>query len=86
MGIFAAKKDSESKTDMLVITSDKLNRDYEPIGTVSVASAKISSDLDVFINMLAEKAKEQGADAVICFRYHLSGAVHIAYGTAVKFK
>ncbi|MFP3390600.1 selenium-binding protein [Brevibacillus sp. SIMBA_040] len=86
MGIFGGKKDSNSKVDMLVITSDKLNRDYEPMGTVSVASAKISSDMDIFINMLAEKAKEQGADAVICFRYQYSGAVHIAYGTAVKYK
>ncbi|MGG1662881.1 hypothetical protein [Brevibacillus sp. NRS-1366] len=86
MGIFGGKKDSESKVDMLVITSDKLERDYEPIGTVSVSSAKITSDLDVFVNMLALKAKEQGADAVICFRYQYSGAVHVAYGTAVKFK
>jgi uncharacterized protein YbjQ (UPF0145 family) len=36
--------------------------------------------------MLAEKAKESGSDAVICFRYQYSGAVHVAYGTAVKFK
>jgi hypothetical protein len=86
MGLFGGKKDAAPRPDILVITSDKLDRDYEPIGTVSVSSAKLTSDLDVFVNMLAEKAKESGADAVICFRYQYSGAVHVAYGTAVKFK
>lgn len=86
MGLFGGKKDAAPGPDMLVITSDKLDRAYEPIGLVSVTIAKITSDLDVIASALAEKAREQGADAVICFRYQYSGALHFGYGTAVKFK
>lgn len=86
MGIFGGKKEANNEPSILVITSDNLNREYEPLGTVTVTSPKVTHDVDFIVKMLGDKAMEKGADAVICFRYNLNGALHTAYGTAVKFK
>ncbi|MCM3594011.1 selenium-binding protein [Brevibacillus borstelensis] len=86
MGIFGGKKETSNESRILVITSDHLNRDYEPLGTVIVTSAKVTNDFNFIVDLIGEKAKEQGADAVICFRYNLNGALYTGYGTAVKFK
>ncbi|MED2008687.1 MULTISPECIES: YbjQ family protein [Brevibacillus] len=86
MGIFGGKKEPNNESRILVITSDKLNRDYEPLGTVIVTSPKVTNDFNFILDLIGEKAKEQGADAVICFRYSLNGALHTGYGTAVKYK
>ncbi|GEC92439.1 hypothetical protein [Brevibacillus brevis] len=86
MSFFGGKKESNNEPSILVISSDKINRDYEPLGTVTVTSPKVTHDVDFIVKMLGDKAQEQGADAVICFRYNLNGALHTAYGTAIKFK
>lgn len=86
MGIFGGKKEPEQEVDMLITTTEKLDRDFELIGLVTATTFKLKVDPEVTTKALIEKAREKGADAIICYRYQYEASLQIAYGTAVKFK
>ncbi|RAT99428.1 hypothetical protein ASG16_001930 [Brevibacillus sp. Leaf182] len=71
---------------MLITTTDSIDRPYDLIGLVTATTFKLKVDPEVTTKALAEKAKEKGADAIICFRYQYEASLQIAYGTAIKFK
>jgi hypothetical protein len=92
VGIFGGKKTSDQEVDILISTTESLDRPFEVIGLVTATIMKAHNpDPEVVAKELAKKAKEKGADAILGFRYDvrvnaINWTDQVAYGTAVKFK